>query len=130
MAGPAPSFLGLTHLTLLPLFSPLSLLFTARTLCNRSVYDLGLSLFREVVIYRPQVHEFLRSTLLEMIRQERNGDVVDRSKIKTCCHMLVVLGINNRRVYETTFEQQFLQEAAEFYRLEGQKFLQDQNVSG
>lgn len=96
---------------------------------RETVYELGLSLFRNVVIYRPQVHEFLRNTLLDMIRQERNGDVVDRGKIKTCCHMLVVLGINNRRVYETTFEQQFLQDATEFYRLESQRFLQDQNAS-
>ena len=97
---------------------------------RETVYDLGLSLFRDDVINRPSILEHLRNTLLEMIRQERDGDVVDRSKIKTSCNMLVVLGINNRRVYETIFEQHFLQEAAEYYRLEAERFLEEQNVSG
>ncbi len=67
---------------------------------RESVFDLGLSLFRDVVIYHPGVQEYLRDTLLAMIRIERNGDVVDHSMLRATCYMLVTLGVNSRRVYE------------------------------
>ncbi len=35
---------------------------------RETVYELGLSLFRDNVIRRPAIHDHLRNTLLEMIR--------------------------------------------------------------
>lgn len=52
-----------------------------------------------------------------MVARERRGEVVDRSAIKNACQMLMLLGINNRQVYEEDFERPFLQQSAEFYRV-------------
>jgi cullin 3 len=52
-----------------------------------------------------------------MVLREREGEIVDQTAIKTACQMLMVLGINNRSVYEEYFETPFLQQSAEFYRV-------------
>lgn len=43
-----------------------------------TVYDLGLTLFRDEVVHHSLVKEHLRSTLLAMVAQERRGEIVDR----------------------------------------------------
>lgn len=42
---------------------------------------------------------------------------VARGAVKSACQMLMALGINLRSVYESEFEQPFLQQSAEFYRV-------------
>ena len=37
--------------------------------------------------------------------------------MKNACQMLMVLGIESRKVYEEDFEDPFLQQSAEFYRV-------------
>lgn len=37
--------------------------------------------------------------------------------MKNACQMLMVLGIDSRGVYEEDFEQPFLEQSAEFYRV-------------
>lgn len=63
------------------------------------------------------IRDHLRDTLLNMVMQERRGEVVDRIAIKNACQMLMVLGIEKRSVYEEDFERPFLQQSAEFYRV-------------
>jgi cullin 3 len=43
--------------------------------------------------------------------------------------MLMALGIDARNVYYEDFEEPFLQQSAEFYRLESQKFLAENSAS-
>ena len=37
--------------------------------------------------------------------------------IKNACQMLMILGIDTRNVYEEDFEQPFLEESVEFYKV-------------
>lgn len=60
---------------------------------------------------------------------ERKGEVIDHIAIKNACHMLMVLGINSRWVYEEDFERPFLQQSAAFYKMESQKFLSENSAS-
>lgn len=71
------------------------------------------------------VRDHLRDTLLGMVSRERHGEVVDRIAIKNACHMLMLLGINSRQVYEEDFERPFLQQSAEFYRVSIYKIIFD-----
>merc|ERR1719234_3112494 len=41
----------------------------------------------------------------------------------------MVLGVESRSVYEEDFEKPFLEQSAEFYRLESQKFLAENSTS-
>lgn len=94
-----------------------------------NVYNLGLIIFRDQVVRYGCIRDHLRETLLDMVMRERKGEVVDRIAIKNACQMLMVLGINSRSVYEEDFERPFLQQSAEFYRLESQKFLAENSAS-
>ncbi|XP_014480289.1 PREDICTED: cullin-3 isoform X5 [Dinoponera quadriceps] len=94
-----------------------------------NVYNLGLIIFRDQVVRYGCVRDHLRETLLGMVARERKGEVVDRSAIKNACQMLMLLGINSRQVYEEDFERPFLQQSAEFYRMESQKFLAENSAS-
>lgn len=52
-----------------------------------------------------------------MVMRERRGEVVDRLAIKNACQMLMVLGIDQRSVYEEDFERPFLNQSSEFYKV-------------
>lgn len=94
-----------------------------------SVYDLGLILFKDLIVRYGNIRESLRNTLLTMIERERKGEVVNRLAIKNVCQMLMTLGIGSRDVYKEDFEQPFLDQSAEFYRLESEKFLAENSAS-
>lgn len=94
-----------------------------------NVYNLGLIIFRDQVVRYGCIRDHLRDTLLDMVMRERKGEKVDRIAIKNACQMLMVLGINARTVYEEDFERPFLQQSAEFYRMESQKFLAENSAS-
>ena len=64
-----------------------------------------------------------------MTLQERRGEVIDRLAIKNACQMLMMLGIETRNVYEEDFESHFLKQSAEFYKIESQKFLEENSAS-
>ncbi|GIY42772.1 cullin-3 [Caerostris extrusa] len=94
-----------------------------------NVYNLGLIIFRDQVVRYGCIRDHLRETLLDMVMRERRGEVVDRLAIKNACQMLMVLGIDSRSVYEEDFEQPFLTQSADFYRMESQKFLEENSAS-
>ncbi|XP_031573108.1 cullin-3-like [Actinia tenebrosa] len=94
-----------------------------------NVYNLGLILFRDKVVRYGNIRDHLCQTLLTLVRKERKGEVVDRMAIRNACQMLMILGIDSRHVYEEDFETPFLEESAEFYKMEGQKFLAENSAS-
>ena len=47
--------------------------------------------------------------------RERKGEIVDRLAIKNAAQMLLVLGIDERVVYEEDFEKPFLSLSEGFY---------------
>ena len=72
--------------------------------------------FSQVVRYGG-IRDHLRHTLLDIVVQERRGEVTQRQSIKAACNMLMVLGIDSRSVYEEDFERPFLAQSAEFYKV-------------
>lgn len=88
-----------------------------------------VSISRDNVVRYGGIGDHLRQTLLTMIQNERRGEVIDRLAVKNACQMLMVLGIDNRGVYEEDFEIHFLNQSAEFYQLESQKFLEENSAS-
>jgi len=85
------------------------------------------------VVRTTRINSALRSTLLELVRAERTGEVIDRSALKAACSMLVQLGQGVKatgNIYEEDFERPFLHATAEFYMLESQLFLQGNDASG
>ena len=94
-----------------------------------NVYNLGLILFRDKVVRHGCIGKNLRDILLDMIMRERRGEVIDRMAVKNACQMLMLLGIESRNVYDEDFESHFLRQSAEFYRMESQRFLEENSAS-
>uniref|UniRef100_A0A8C5N932 Cullin 3 n=1 Tax=Gouania willdenowi TaxID=441366 RepID=A0A8C5N932_GOUWI len=65
----------------------------------------------------------LWQTLLDMITQDRKGEVVDRGTIRNACQMLMSLGLKDRSVYDEDFETPFLEMSNEFFQIESQMLL-------
>lgn len=98
--------------------------------CNvDNVYNVGLNLFRDHVINYNHIRDHLRHTLLTQVALERRGEIIEAHWIKNVCQMLVQLGIDKRTVYEEIFEVPFLEQSAEYYRSESQRYLSENCAS-
>lgn len=84
------------------------------------IYQLGLNLWRDRVVRAPILRGRISSTLLAAVTRERNGDMIDRTLMRSVTMMLVDLG---RDVYQDEFEREYLQQANEAYQAEAQELL-------
>ncbi|KAG0182293.1 Cullin-3 [Apophysomyces sp. BC1021] len=89
------------------------------------VFHMGRNLFRDKVIRSEKysIQSQLISAMLNQIQLERQGDLVDRSAIKSAVAMLVELTDPScgESVYVVDFESSFLEKSKVFYQLESQK---------
>jgi hypothetical protein len=90
------------------------------------VYERGLQIFRDEVCRNPRVKDRLLSMLLDLIKRERNGEMIERSLLKTVTSMLVELG---RDVYARDFEANFLNDSSRFYQAESQEYISQNSAS-
>ncbi|ESW23215.1 hypothetical protein PHAVU_004G027900 [Phaseolus vulgaris] len=86
-----------------------------------SVHELGLNLWRDVVIHSIKTQARLLDTLLELVLRERNGEVINRGLMRNIIKMLMDLGLP---VYQLDFEKHFLDVSSNFYGCESQKFIE------
>ncbi|CAO4366622.1 unnamed protein product [Caenorhabditis nigoni] len=83
------------------------------------VYDLGLELFRTVILRNNGIGDrliFMRDSQLDLIKSYRKSDKINWHGMKSLCEMLISLGIDNRCVYEEYFEKALLEGTYEYYR--------------
>ncbi|ONK73912.1 uncharacterized protein A4U43_C03F860 [Asparagus officinalis] len=85
------------------------------------VHELGLNLWRDHVIHSSQIQNRLLITLLELIQDERMGQVINRGLMRNITKMLMDLGSS---VYQEEFERPFLEISASFYKTESQTFVE------
>nr|CAN75926.1 hypothetical protein VITISV_010491 [Vitis vinifera] len=89
----------------------------------RSLWDMGLQLFRKHLSLSPEVEHKTVTGLLRMIERERLGEAVDRTLLNHLLKMFTALGI-----YLESFEKPFLECTSEFYAAEGMKYMQQSDV--
>eukprot|EP01119_Soliformovum_irregulare_P006728 TRINITY_DN1911_c0_g1_i2.p1 TRINITY_DN1911_c0_g1~~TRINITY_DN1911_c0_g1_i2.p1 ORF type:complete len:757 (-),score=235.37 TRINITY_DN1911_c0_g1_i2:308-2578(-) len=90
----------------------------------KSLWDLGLHLFREYVISHPEVQKKTVDSTIILIQRERQGETVARSLLKSVIQMFVSLGI-----YGEIFERPFLVATQNFYAADGTSSLQELELS-
>lgn len=61
--------------------------------------------------------------MLEDIRNERDGKVIEKTQIRSAVNLLIEVGVHSRIIYEQEFEVALLQETADYYRTESNKFI-------
>ena len=85
----------------------------------RSIFDMGLQLFRAHLGRHPEVERKLVDGLLTLVDAERNGEAVDHSLLKELLRMLSNLGM-----YAEAFEWPFLDRARRYFTAEGERLIQ------
>ncbi|BBH01100.1 cullin4 [Prunus dulcis] len=89
----------------------------------RSLWDMGLQLFRKHLSLSPEVEHKTVTGLLRLIEKERLGEAVARTLLNHLLKMFTALGI-----YSESFEKPFLECTSEFYAAEGMKYMQQADV--
>ena len=90
------------------------------------VYERGLQIFRDEVCRCPRIRDRLLQMLLDLVQRERQGEMIERSLVKTVTSMLVELG---RDVYAKDFEASFLQSSAVFYQAESNEYISQNSAA-
>ncbi|MCL4139380.1 UNVERIFIED_CONTAM: hypothetical protein GTU68_022469, partial [Idotea baltica] len=88
-----------------------------------SIWDMGLELFRQHILEEVIVEIRCVDGLLMMIEQERAGETIDRSLVKSLLRMLSSL-----QIYHKVFESKFLMATEQLYSREGQRLMQERDV--
>ena len=95
--------------------------------------------FREYVLRTPiqvdqdhqvSIAQILNAVILDQIQMDREGDIIDKSLLKSCIYMLEGLyeteeEEESMKLYLTSFENDFLRSSEEFYANEGSTLLLD-----
>ncbi|CAA7394007.1 unnamed protein product [Spirodela intermedia] len=89
----------------------------------RSLWDMGLQLFRKHLSFFTEVEHKTVTGLLRLIERERSGEAVDRTLLNHLLKMFTAIGI-----YTERFEKPFLECTSEFYASEGVKYMQESDV--
>ena len=81
----------------------------------------------------PTLLDVLVSVILDQVRMERAGDIIDKHLIKSCIHMLEGLYESpseqeDQKLYLTSFEDIFLDASRSFYRDEAERTLGDSDA--
>lgn len=98
---------------------------------KKSVNDLGVSLFRDVVVRDAYIKPRLVDALLARIDAERNGESIDSTLMRSITRMLAELGTDEegRSIYVTIFETEFIARTKTFYAREAQVFQEETTCS-
>ncbi|XP_078436854.1 cullin4 isoform X2 [Wolffia australiana] len=90
---------------------------------TRSLWDMGLLLFRKHLALFTEVEHKTVTGLLRLIEKERSGETINRALLNHLLKMFTAIGI-----YAEKFEKPFLESTSEFYASEGVKYMQESDV--
>ncbi|KAI4605051.1 hypothetical protein J4E80_010734 [Alternaria sp. BMP 0032] len=102
-----------------------------------SIYNAAMVLFRDEILNSKisptdarAILNLLNNIILDQIQMERDGDVIDKQLIKSCVYMLEGLHegeieAEDQRLYNTSFEVEYLDTSRAFYRGESELLLRD-----
>lgn len=88
-----------------------------------SLWDMSLNLFRRHIMSNQTVQSRTVEGLLQLIENERHGEAVDRTLLKSLLRMLADL-----QMYEDAFETKFLKATEALYHEEGNRYMQETDV--
>lgn len=107
-----------------------------------SIFNTTLGKFRDSVLRAPMAVgerttsplDILTSVILDMIRMEREGDVIDKTLVRGCVRLYEMLHdketeIDAEKLYLTILEPQFLAASRQFYKDECTKLLTNADAS-
>ncbi|TQS38475.1 hypothetical protein Golomagni_01017 [Golovinomyces magnicellulatus] len=107
-----------------------------------SIFTTAMGLFRDHILRspltatetKPLIFDILNAVLLDQIGMERDGDVINKSLIRSCIYMLEGLYESDKenldeKLYLTVFEVEFLKNSKNFYKMECERLLRNSDTS-
>ncbi|KAK9815921.1 hypothetical protein WJX72_012009 [[Myrmecia] bisecta] len=85
--------------------------------------DVGLIRFKEEV-YK-ELCGRARDAILELIRQERDGEQIDRTLLKNVLAIFIEVGMGTMEAYEKDFEEALLESTASYYKRKAAAWIQE-----
>ena len=55
---------------------------------------------------------------MKQIKSERDGNFIEKTQVRSAIQLLVEVGMQSKKIYETEFETVLLKETAEYFRQE------------
>ena len=121
------------------------LMYLDRVYCNEnretSIHAACMGSFRDMILRSatsdsataPTFMTILTNVILDQIRMERDGDIIDKQLIKACVYMLEglyesVAETEDAKLYITSFEEEFLRSSRTFYKNEAESLLSETNA--
>lgn len=98
------------------------------------VFNLGMDLFRDFILRDSAISPRIISAMLELIKLERDGDTIDKMVLTGVSTMMAKLEMPiesdfpGSTVYEVDFEGVFLAKSTEYYSLESEHYLAQNDV--
>ncbi|KAF9150333.1 Cullin-4 [Linnemannia schmuckeri] len=91
--------------------------FVLQTLGVSSIWEMGLDLWRTLVMSQPEIRSKVIGGILSLIDMDRTGDAVSQPLILSMLRML-----SDIHLYTSLFETPFLQASRSFYHVEGGEY--------
>ncbi|RZF38435.1 hypothetical protein LSTR_LSTR011925 [Laodelphax striatellus] len=88
-----------------------------------SIWDMGLDMFRSHIVMNNLVQTRTVDGLLILIENERMGETVDRTLLKSLLRML-----SDLQIYQDAFETKFLAATERMYGAEAQRLMQEEDI--
>uniref|UniRef100_F1KTC7 Cullin-4 n=1 Tax=Ascaris suum TaxID=6253 RepID=F1KTC7_ASCSU len=88
-----------------------------------SLWDVGLEIFRDVIMNNDRIRKRTTDDIMKLIETEREGAQIDRQLVKSLLRMMSSLGI-----YQSVFERRFLETTTALYENEGRNLSRDLEV--
>ncbi|KAF9185173.1 Cullin-4B [Haplosporangium sp. Z 11] len=89
--------------------------FVLQTLGVSSIWEMGLDLWRRLVMNRMEIRNKVLEGLLSLIEKERRGDAISQPLVLSLLRMLTDI-----HMYSSVFETPFLQASRLYYHVEGE----------
>lgn len=67
--------------------------------------------------------------LIQQIRSERDGNIIEKTQVRSAIQLLVEVGMQSRKIYEEHFEAVLLQETSDYFRQESNKLITDSSCA-
>lgn len=93
------------------------------------MYEKGLILFRDHVIRAPNISGRLKQIMLENVRSERSGEMIDGVLLKNSCQLLLEVNLHQPDLYILAFERDLLAASRTFYAAESQQFIATNTIA-
>ena len=87
-----------------------------------SAYDLGISIYKTIVILNPEINAKITNWVLENIKKDRAFQImtIEKCLIRSVLSMLGEVSNRDKNIYISTFESPFIEESKIFFTQEAQ----------